>query len=342
MQRIRYNIVKTYASLSRPILCVNFYIVFNNRNILGSGTYSTHVYPRYRKMRQSWRSALSGRTIRPSFDSLYGFVPLLDGQATAGEPYPKADGHPMGSEVTSIIPSSPKYLLQMKRRFGVQYALKETGGMYVGPEGGMLEVLRALRQTKTEISSFVDVAAGTGELSAYVMRTSNPRELVVNEISPHIADHLRSYLSDTARMQNPKTRLTFSSVDCLEMIIPAKVDIMTVGVFYGSQPTLIKNRGHEIVSSLGRNGLFILQSAMPEALFNLHLLERDERLLENWPWYDQLFAISEHFKHHSSFFIDNQFITIASQSTVEIRKVLRRLHSRITPYESYQRNLLKA
>jgi len=106
------------------------------------------------------------------------------------------------------------------------------------------------------------------------------------------------------------------------MLLPESSNVVSLGVFYGFQPSFIKERGSEIKKMLGEKGILIIQSAMPEAQFNYEVLIGKNEDIKNWPWYSRYMNISHYFKYYKTFYIDNQFITIASQSKTTIRNIL--------------------
>ena len=105
---------------------------------------------------------------------------------------------------------------------------------------------------------------------------------------------------------------------------------------YGAQPPFIKYKGPELKKSLGKNGILLIQSSMPEALFNQHILMGDMRSLKRWPWYYQEFVLSKFFSCVKVFFIDNQFITLASQSYVSINRIIKKLGREAIPYSYFK------
>ena len=120
------------------------------------------------------------------------------------------------------------------------------------------------------------------------------------------------------------------------MKFPSKVNLISVGVFYGIQPSFIKYKGFEIAKSLGKKGLLLIQSSMPETLFSQHILMGDVDGVNKWPWYSKKFILSNYFSCVESFFIDNQFITLASQSHDLVNKILIKLRKRTIPYTNFQ------
>lgn len=328
--------IKTYSSLDYEIPCINFYVVFNNKYLFGNGDFSKEVYPRYRKMRSDWRHAIEKSKIKLYSDLAIGFVPLLEKdqvkKSLEYDIYDKYRIKPRGVKVININEIKSDYYKKLIKKFKVKFALREGSGMLIGPEGGMLNVLKTICNLK-KINSFVDIGAGTGELSSYILRNSNPNKIVVNEISLNLRSHLREYLKNNKR-QN-KNKIVFDFRDCKKIKLPKEVDLISIGVFYGVQPAFLKSKGKEIVKCLGKKGILVIQSAMPETLFNQHILLGDEAGIMNWPWYSKKFILSNYFSCTEVFFIDNQFITLASQSRDLINKVMKNLRKNIVSYEDF-------
>jgi|GEM_PF-1676942 len=332
----RCTMVKTYSSQNLIIPCVNYYISFNNKYLFGKGNFSDEVYPRYRRMRNDWKNILKKSGIKLYSDIAVGFVPLL-GSANLKKnekfKYKKDQKKPIGTKIVNITKDSLYYYEKMAARFNVEFALKESRGMFVGPEKGMLCALEAACNILKKIDCFVDVGAGTGEMSAYVLKNYNPKKVVINEISQNLKKHLRNYLKKISG--NNKTKLIFSFQDCQKIKFPTASDVISVGVFYGVQPSLIQDKGSEMAKSLGKRGLLLIQSAMPETLFNQHILMGDEDRLNKWPWYSKKFILSNYFSCVKTFFIDNQFITLASQSHYLVSKIITKLDKEVISYSDF-------
>ncbi len=325
----------TYASHNLKIYCVNYYIAFSNANLFGKGSFAEEIYPRYRKMRSDWRQELKKSGVEMTNFAL-GFVPLLaseDKTRANNFKYKKELIKPLGTEIIKINNNSPVYYQEMAKRFKVKFALKEANGFFIGPERGMMYVLEAINSARHKINCFIDIGAGTGELSAYVLRNCHPQKVIVNEISPKLKPHLKNYLGEINK--NNSVKITFDFKSCEEISIPIKTDLISVGVFYGFQPSLLRNKISEITKSLGRDGVLLIQSAMPETLFSQHILLGDLNGVNNWPWYSKKFILTNYFSRVESFFIDNQFIILASQSSDLINKIMKKIDKKTIPYNNF-------
>jgi len=316
---VKNSYIKTYSSPDKTILCPNFYIGFNNPYLLGNGDYSREVYPRYRKLRSDWRKFLTESNIQIFKNIAPGFIPLLiNGKRKLGKAYPKEKA----SLVKYIIPIEQiklKYYKKLKKEFDVKFALKEEKGMLIGPEGGMLRGIDEIGKLLNKIKYFIDIGAGTGELSAYVIKKYGGENIIVNESSPYLKEHLKKYLKEIS--EKHKAEINFQFFDCQKIRFPLKADLISIGVFYGMQPSFIKKRGREIAKILGNKGVLMIQSSMPETIFNHHVLMGDEKNLKNWPWYSKNLTLPYYFPYYSTHYIDNQFITFASYSSKTIDEI---------------------
>lgn len=328
--------IQTYSSQNSKVSCLNYYIMFSNKDLFGKGNFSDEIYPRYRKMRNDWRNALKKSGIKLYTDIAVGFVPLLNlnnAKKVKNFKYKKENKKPLGTKILDISKIHVDYYKEMVEKFDVAFALKESGGMFIGPERGMLYVLEAVSNVLGGIDCFVDVGSGTGEMSAYILKNHDPEEIVINELSKNLRIHLKKYLKKIAKKN--KAKMIFSFEDCQKMKFPSKVDLMSVGVFYGVQPSFIKYKGSEVARSLGKKGLLLIQSSMPETLFSQHILMGDARGINTWPWYSEKFILSKYFSCVEAFFIDNQIITLASQSRDLVNKVIVKLGKKVIPYHNY-------
>lgn len=326
--------IETYSSYNYKIPCVNYYVSFDNKYLFGVGNFATEIYPRYRKMRDNWKKYLKECGVKLYPDLALGFVPMLElsnKEKNKKFQYPKENKKPLGVEILTIDENSPDYYLKMSKEFGVNFMLKEGGGMFIGPEGGMMSVLESICRVK-KIDCLVDVGAGTGEISAYVLKKSHPKKVVVNELSLKLRIHLKRYLG---KMIHSGTDIIFSFGDCNKMKLPNNIDLMSVGVFYGSQPSFFKNNIIKIVKKLGPQGLLLIQSSMPETLFSQHILLGDLDGVKKWPWYSKKFILSNYFSCVESFFIDNQFIILASRSPKLVHSVIDKIDKKFIKYENF-------
>jgi len=316
---VKNSYIRTYSSPDKAILCSNFYIGFNNPYLLGSGDYSREVYPRYRKLRSDWRRFLAESNMQIFKNIVPGFVPLLINKGKEKrKPYPK-EVSPSPKYIIPIEEIKLKYYKKLKKEFGVRFALKEEKGMLIGPEGGMLKGIDRIGKLLHKIKYFIDIGAGTGELSAYVIKKYGGENIIVNESSPYLREHLKKYLKEIS--ERYKAKINFQFFDCQKMHFPPKADLISIGIFYGAQPSFIKKRGKEIAKILGNKGILIIQSSMPETIFNHHVLMGDEEDLKQWPWYSKDLTLPYYFPYHSTHYLDNEFITFASYSFETINKI---------------------
>lgn len=331
----RYIKTPTYSSYNFKIPCINYYILFSNRRLFGAGNFTTEVYPRYRKMRDNWKKHLQGQGIKLLPHLAVGFVPILSLSKKDSRKvfeYKKETNKPLGAKILAIGKDSPAYYRKMSKELGVKYMLQEKGGMFVGPEMGMMYTLKSICSVKN-INCMIDIGAGTGEISAYVLKNCNPKKIIVNELSAKLGSHLKRYLN---KENVSKADIIFSFIDCSKIKIPEHVDLISLGVFYGSQPYFIKSKNAKIIKSLGRNGLLFIQSAMPETIFSQHILMGDLNEVKKWPWYSKEFTLLNHFSCVESFFIDNQFIILASQSHNLVQQVTNNIRENIIKYIDFQ------
>jgi len=332
----KYLKIRTYSSHNTKIPCINYYINFTNENLFGQGSFSEEIYPRYRKMRSDWREAVKKSGIDMSQVAI-GFVPLLESNKRSSLDkfeYKKELKKPLGEKISKIDNNSPVYYQEMVNNFDVKFILQEDHGFFIGPERGMLYVVEVIIKVLKKIDCFVDVGAGTGELSAYILKNSNPSTVVVNEMSLKLKKHLQKYLGIVSKKNRAKVIFDFN--DCQKIKLPDQVDLISVGVFYGSQPSFIESKSKDIIRSLGQEGILLMQSSMPETLFNQHIIMGDLVGIKKWPWYSEKFILSNHFLCVKSFFIDNQFVTIASQSDILINKIIKKLDKKIISYDMFK------
>ena len=109
-----------------------------------------------------------------------------------------------------------------------------------------------------------------------------------------------------------------------------KSNLIISGIFYGELPKLMKNKGQELKRSLGKKGLLVIQSGMLENMFALTVLEPSLfPQIQEWAWYDPKYNLKKYFNHVSSFFIEGEIITLASQNNKIITKIKHDLKNKI-------------
>lgn len=318
--------IRSYSSLKEKVLCINFYIEFDSACLFSKGSFTKEVYPRYRKIRSEWYAFLRNNDIKLFESVVVGFVPILKARRLNNNLIlKKAELTPLGSSIVKIGKTTPKYLCAIAKKFSAKFALMTPSGAYIGPEGGMLMTLQAIKNLKFKINSFIDLAAGTGELSAYMLKNFFLDSLVVNELSKSITLQIKTYLNSVIKITSYKPKITYNFLNCIDYNFLNHADLISLGVFYGAQPDFFKKNGFKISMSLGENGILLLQSSMPETLFNLHIIENDYKCLNKWPWFDKAFSLSNYFPFHRTLFVDNQFITLASRSRFAINSILNEL-----------------
>jgi hypothetical protein len=97
---------------------------------------------------------------------------------------------------------------------------------------------------------------------------------------------------------------------------------------------LIEEKGLEFKKALGDSGVLLIQSSMPETLFNLHVLLGDCEGINNWPWYKRTLSLPYYFNYYLTCYLDNEFITLASQSKSRLLLILEKLEGALV----YNRN----
>jgi hypothetical protein len=217
------------------------------------------------------------------------------------------------------------YYQELFEGYGVRWLLQEDNGIVIGPDAGLLFAVGAVADVRGAVSSFADVGAGTGELSAHLLRRGAVRRLLLNEVSPHLQEHLRSYVGDLARAAGVEVDYRFSNA--LEVELPRGVDLLSVGIYYGAQPAFFQRLGPALDEHLADDGLVLVQSGMLEGTFNVAALTGGDRRLLAWPWYDATHALTNWLPHVESYFVADEVVTFAARDGAVLEAVLERLRA---------------
>jgi hypothetical protein len=230
---------------------------------------------------------------------------------------------PLGVKIEEITNKSERWLLNLNKNYGVKYLLKTNEGYIIGPEESLLLITDSyLKHFQPKV--IFEIGAGTGETSAFILKNTKVDTAYINEKSFYLKKHLINYFKEIS-----KKRVRFIIKDIQKVKIP-KTDLLISGVFYGELPFLIKNKGKEIKKALGKKGLFVIQSGMLENMFALTIIEPSLfPKIKEWEWYNPQYNLKNYFNQVTSFFLNGEIITLASQDKEVITKTKESLIKRI-------------
>jgi len=292
-----------YSANCKRVKVINF--IFNSRNInlLGEGS---SFYKKYRTLRSEFRKVMGLLNECQFKDICPGFIIIPSKKTFKGNSINKTKETSFGFKVEKVNIESPEWIKNMERKYGIKYILKTKEGYLIGPEEIFFPLVRNLLK-KEEIKTYTEIGAGSGELSHYILRKRKDTLLNINEISPHLKGHLKKYFS------NFKDRVNYFLKDANKINFP-KSNVIFCGIFYGELPELLDKKGKQIINALGNKGLLIIQSAMPENLFSLIIL--DPRIfpqIKYWPWYKKSYDLNLKFRFVKNIYLRGEILTLASQ-----------------------------
>jgi hypothetical protein len=167
-----------------------------------------------------------------------------------------------------------------------------------------------------------------GENIRYIINKTSNCNVIINEKSEVLKTHLENNV-----LSIDKQRVSLSMGDS-DSIDYKKSDLIISGVFYGEFLRTIKNKGKEISDSLGKDGLLLVQSGMPENLFALSIM--DSTIfpdIQRWDWYSNDLSLDHYFKNVSSFHLNGEIITLASNNLNKINEIKLDLNDKIKKIE---------
>lgn len=334
----------------KNILACTVFIRFSNKTVFGEKDYDFYdVYRIYRQMRHDWWDYLDNHGI-PIFNTASQivplFFPLLSSKAHNKGKYPSQKEEAYGCELISIndLIQESRYYKSLKVKYELKYALKEQNDIVIGPDGGLLAALAATIKAKKSLNNFIDIGAGTGELSAYAIKKGNCRYIFANDYSPILKKHLYSYVGNMAKKK--KTIFKLQIKNALNFNFPnvKKIDAISIGIFYGAQPSFITKYGLRLKNILSPDGILFIQSGQLEGLFNLSLIHPcipESSELENWPWYKSQYNLGFWFgKNVTSLVMHGEIVTLASSSSTVLSKVVQLARKNgatdLMKYEQYE------
>lgn len=311
-KRRNIEIIEIVADESIDVLC--FEVEFSNRNIFGSSTYM-EAYKRYRQMRNDWWECLerSGFEQWSKNTKIIGhFIPLLSLDNVQGEPYPIQESTSYGQILTEYheAKTNNAYYKHIHETYGLKWLLQDGNNIVIGPDIGLFYGMLAYIKSYGRINHFLDIGTGTAELSAYLIKNKLVSHITACEISTYLQEHIRNYLGNLN--QDNQTMIDFQFVDALDMTIPEKFDLLSLGIYYGAQPDYFKKHGQKIRNSLSENGIVIVQSGMLEGKFNLFSIIGNNEDLYRWDWYKKENTLTAYFSEIDSVFVGDEVLTIAS------------------------------
>jgi len=319
--------LKCYSANQKEADILIFILKTSSPLLLGEGNY---FYGKYRILRYEFRKLFS--LIKEcEFKNICPGILIYPDESSSNERIMiknSNDKTPLGIKVEKIKNNSEGWLLKVRNRYGTQHLLKTKEGYIIGPEESLLLITETYLRLFTP-KKVLEMGAGTGEVSAFILKNAKNSKAYVNEKSPYLKEHLKNYLS---KIFKKRVKIIFGDIQKIK--IP-KVDLIISGIFYGELPKLMKNKGEQIKNALGKKGLFIIQSGMLENMFALTIIDPSifPKIL-GWKWYNHKYDLRNYFNYVFSFFLEGELITLASQDKKIIKKIRKDLNKKIVPLKS--------
>lgn len=310
--------INCYSANCENINVVTFILESKNINLLGE---TDSFYSKYRTLRSEFREAI-GLSNECQFERICPGIIIIPSEHTfKGSSIKKKRETPFGFKIENINSKSPRWLEKMRKKYGIKYVLKTKENYIIGPEEAFFSLAKNLLRKK-EAKIYTEIGAGSGELSHYILENREDVILNINEASPHLKNHLKKYFIKYG------DRINYLLKDIKKIDIP-KSDVIFCGIFYGELPSLIKEKGKKIIDALGDKGLLVIQSAMPENLFALIILNPSLlQEIKKWRWYDDKYDLTKKFKYIKTIYLKGEIFILASQNKEIIKDALKNLNAK--------------
>ena len=331
------NIEISDASRNAEVEVCCLEVEFGEHNKFGDADY-LDAYERYRQMRSDWWAYLASNELPQCHAStaiISHFIPYLSKHSThEGTAYTPESTQYFGQVLIPYerVENLNSYYDEIHRRYGVRWVLQDGRGITIGPDVGLLFALHAALKDSPRIDTFVDLGAGTGELSAFLINKGLAENININEYSPHLREHLQTYLEQIRGGKDVNIEYQFT--DASEFVLPHKAELVSMGIYYGAQPFFLERHGKSLRTALGEDGLLIIQSGMLENRFNISSITGDDERLFDWCWYNEKCCLKTYFSEIASIFLADEIITLACKSKermAQIKKVLEEDFKAVAP-----------
>ncbi len=325
----RNNIEIITAEDDNEVDVCSVYVEFNNGNMFGSSNY-LDAYKRYRQMRYDWWEHLAKDGYpqwNPKTRIIGNFFPLIKQSPQHKDEYPSEKETSFGCKLTRVSEAGlgHHYYDRIAKDFGINWLLEDGNGIAIGPDVGLLYAVSAAIEVNHHFDTFLDIGAGTGELSVYVLKNSTTRKIILNEVSQALFGHLKNYVGPLASKNGVDIDYAFG--DAHQIDIPAQISFLSLGIYYGSQPGFIEKHGKKISKSMGASGVLAVQSGMLEGRFNISSITGDDSRLLDWSWFSRENTLSSCFKYVESVFVADEVITFAANDICALDPIIKKLRN---------------
>lgn len=298
-------------------------VAFDNAGLFGDADADIYdeVYPRYRDLRNEWWAALRERADELSSPLRPYLLPVPTERAAHGLALPLR--RPSVGDV-SVVPldSVPRssYLDRVRREYGLDYGIRGASGRLFDLAEGLLLAVRSAADAVTDLSSVVDLGAGTGAATNLVLRRTKPKRVLVQDDRTAVGDHLAENLWPSAREQGAGVDVVVGDARTLSFVEP--IDLLVISLPFAQQPSLLAHRGAELREALGAGGVLVSASSMVGMRFYQALIAGDDPRLRAWPWYAATPSLRTLFAGVGTVRVRNLLVTVASNSSGRVDAVV--------------------
>jgi SAM-dependent methyltransferase len=299
--------------------CFTAHVLFHNVGIFGQeGDYLREVHPRMTTLTMELANRLNegGYEVSgPLAQTIVAILPYADplgvsGKSLAPSMRPSKGQHIIPAE--ELIEKSA-YYASFTHKYGASFGVVTNNGTVVGPDAGIVGAACGIAATFNRKIRVVELGSGGGSTALVLAKRNTLESYRGNDFSSEMVDHFRANVAPQLERRGIESTVFLGS--CFDMPpVEAPVDLISIGVYYQAQPSLIEKRGQEFARSLGESGVLIIQTGMLEDPFITHILSSSQQSASAWPWYRQSYHLNNYFRYVAEYVIEQEIVLVATNS----------------------------
>lgn len=208
------------------------------------------------------------------------------------------------------------YYLRLLTAHGPMCGVVTNNGTVIGPDGGLVAAACLIADQAPGRIRLVELGTGAGSTPLALARRGRLNSYVGSDFSPEMVEHFRQTVQPELAAGHVPCRIELCSGQAA--CLPA-ADLLSIGVYYQAQPSLMAARGSEMATCLGESGVLIAQSGMMEDRLVTSLLTETTTRHAAWPWYHGEFRLNQYFRYVAEYVIEQETILVATNSAGRFR-----------------------
>ncbi|MBU4015924.1 class I SAM-dependent methyltransferase [Patescibacteria group bacterium] len=305
--------------------CFTVSVLFHNIGIFGKeGDYLDEIYPRLAALHMQLTNYLKKRDIEingPNTQIAITIIPYADPYGTLNKSMPLYIRESRGQKVITSETLSKKspYYANLIQKYSACSGVVTNNGTVVGPDGGLIGAACKVASTYPNKIRVLELGSGGGSTALALAIQNKIQSYLGNDFSPEMITHFQTEVAPQLTKYSVKSSVTFGS--CFEFPLKNQVDLISIGVYFQTQPSLFEKRGHELVKCLDKSGVLIVQSGMLEDPFVTTLLSGSMTNNSIWPWYKKSYHLNNYFTYVSEYAIEQETVLITTNNLDKFQQI---------------------